>query len=91
MSFKGTEIVETMKNRKVVIELVCDVVVKNAQFMHYVRTSGKPLLLKALQTGGPKDEIEEMFKSLDAKMDFLFCFFKRQSDYLKPLRLMQNT
>ena len=90
MSFQGTEIVETMKVRQIITELICDVVVKNAAFMHYVRTSGMPLLLKALQTGGPKDVIEEMFVELDKKMDFLFCLFKRHSDYLKPLRLMQN-
>ena len=90
MSFKGTQIVETMFVRNIVTEIICDVIVDNAGYMHYVRSQGMPLLLKALQTGGPKKEIKKMFNNTDKKMDFLFCLFKRHSDFLKPLKLIKN-
>ena len=91
MSFKGTEIVETMIIRKIVTEIICKVIVKNAGYMHYVHSKGLPLLKKALETGGPKEEIAEMFHDIETKMDFLFCLFKRHRDFLEPLNLMQNT
>ena len=91
MTFKGSQIVETMLLRKIVTETICDIVVKNAEYMHYIHSKGLPLLLKALETGGPKEEIEEMFDNIDAKMNFLFCLFERHRDFLEPLRLMQNT
>ena len=90
MSFKGSNVVDTMIVRKMVTEMICEIVVKNAPYMHYVHSKGLPLLLKALETGGPKDEIEKMFNNIDAKMDFLFCLFKRHSDFLEPLRMIQN-
>ena len=91
MTFKGSPIVETMMIRKVVTEMICDIVSNNAAYMHYNMTKGLPLLLKALQTGGPKQEIEKMFHIIDVKMDFLFREFQRYSDFLKPLKLIQNT
>ena len=91
MTYKGSQIVETMMIRNIVTEMICDIVVKNAPYMHYVHSKGLPLLLKALQTGGPKDEIKEMLHDIETKMDFLFCLFKRHRDFLEPLKLMQNT
>ena len=77
--------------RNIVTEIICDVIVDNAGYMHYIHSKGLPLLLKALETGGPKKEIEKMFNNIDAKMDFLFCLFKRHRDFLEPLKLIQNT
>ena len=90
MSFKGSNIVDTMMVRDIVTEIICDVIVENAGYMHYVRTKGLPLLLKALETGGPKKEIRKMFNNIDAKMNFLFCLFERHRHFLAPLKLMQN-
>ena len=89
--FKGSEIIETMVVRKVVTEMICEIVVRNAGYMHYVRTKGMPLLHQALKTGGPKKEIKKMFHIIDVKMDFLFREFKRYSNFLKPLKLIQTT
>ena len=95
MTFKGSEVMETMFMRKAATEIICDTIVSNAAYMHYIRSEGLPLLIKALKTGGPKKEIGKMFQNIDSKMDFLFRFFKRYSDFLKPMRLIrverQNT
>ena len=90
MTFKGSQLVETMFVRNIVTEIICDVIVENAGYMHYVRSKGLPLLLKALETGGPKKEIRKMFNNIDAKMNFLFCLFERHRNFLAPLKLMQN-
>ena len=79
-----------MAVRKVVTEMICDIIVRNADYMHYVNSKGLPLLLKALETGGPKDEIGRMFEIIDTKMDFLFREFERYRNFLAPLKLMQN-
>ena len=90
MTFRGSEIIPTMAVRKVVTEMICDIIVRNADYMHYVNSKGLPLLLKALETGGPKDEIGRMFEIIDTKMDFLFREFERYRNFLAPLKLMQN-
>ena len=90
MTFKGSQIIETMAVRKVVTEMICDTIVRNADYMHYVHSKALPLLLKALQTGGPKDEISKMFKIIDTKMDFLFRELERYRNFLKPLKLIKN-
>ena len=89
MTFRGSQIVETMAVRKVVTEMICDIIVRNADYMHYVNSKGLPLLLKALETGGPKKEIDKMFQIIDSKMDFLFREFQRYRDFLAPLKLIQ--
>ena len=91
MSFKGSQIVQTMVVRKVVTEMICDIIVRNADYMQYVHSKALPLLLKALETGGPKDEIGKMFEIIDTKMDFLFREFERYSNFLAPLKLIDNT
>ena len=91
MTFKGSQIVDTMVVRQVVTEMICDIIANNAGYLHYVRTEGLPLLIKALQIGGPKEEIGKMFHIIDVKMDFLFREFERYSNFLKPLKLIQNT
>ena len=90
MTFRGSEIIPTMAVRKVVTEMICDIIVRNADYMHYVNNEALPLLLKALETGGPKKEIRKMFNNIDAKMNFLFCLFERHRNFLAPLKLMQN-
>ena len=91
MTFKGSQIVDTMVVRQVVTEMICDIIVNNAGYIHYVRTQGVPFLQKALKMGRSKKEISKMFHIIDAKMDFLFREFKRYSNFLKPLKLIQNT
>ncbi|XP_068712979.1 uncharacterized protein [Montipora foliosa] len=67
-----------MAVRKVITEMICEIVVRNAGYMHYVHSEAVPLLIKALKTGGPKKEIGKMFHIIDVKMDFLFREFKSQ-------------
>ena len=89
MTFRGSEIIPTMAVRKVVTEMICDIIVRNADYMHYVNSKGLPLLLKALETGGPKKEIDKMFQIIDSKMDFLFREFERYRNFLAPLKLIK--
>ena len=91
MNFKGSQIIETMAVRKVVTDMICDIITNNAGYLHYVRTEGLPLLIKALQLGGPKKEISKMFHIIDVKMNFLFREFQRYRNFLAPLKLIQNT
>ena len=88
--FKGSEIVRTLCLRKLVVEAICDIMVGNASYMHFVRTMEMPMIRHALKTGVPKKEILKIFNNIDKKMDFLFCFFERHNNFLAPLKLMQN-
>ena len=91
MNFKGSQIIETMAVRKVVTDMICEIIMRNAGYMHYIHSKGLPLLIKALKTGGPKKEISKMFHIIDVKMNFLFREFQRYRNFLAPLKLIQNT
>ena len=88
--FKGSEIVRTLCLRKLVVEAICDIMVGNASYMHFVRTIEFPCLILALEQGAPTKEIKKIFNKSDAKMSFLFREFERYRNFLAPLKLVQE-
>ena len=88
--FKGSEIVRTLCLRKLVVEAICDIIVNNASYMHFVRKMNLPMLMIAMKKGVPKEEIREALNKTDAKMTFLFREFERYRDFLAPLKLLHE-
>ena len=88
--FKGSEIVRTLCLRKLVVEAICDIMVGNASYMHFVRTMEMPMIRHALKTGVSKKEILKIFNKMDAKMMFLYREFERYVNFLAPLKMVQE-
>ena len=89
--FKGSEIVRTLCLRKLVVEAICDIIVNNASYMHYVRTIEFPFLKFAIDNGAYDWKmIRRVFHKSDAKMSFLFREFERYRNFLAPLKMVQE-
>ena len=88
--FKGSEIVRTLCLRKLVIEAICDIIVGNASYMHFVRTMEFPFIMHVMRQGAPRKEVQKVFDKADAKMSFLFREFERYRNFLAPLKMVQE-
>ena len=44
MAFKGAEIVKSLCLRRLAMEEICDIICKNAEYIHFVRTIELPYL-----------------------------------------------
>ena len=88
--FQGSEIVKALCLRKLIEEEICNIIAKNARYMHFVRTMEFPLLKIAIKQGAPKEEVRRVFNKADAKMSFLFREFERYRNFLAPLKLVQE-
>ena len=89
--FQGAEIVKALCLRKLIEEEICNIIAKNARYMHFVRTIEFPFLKFAIDNGAYDwKAIRTVFHRTDAKMSFVFCEFKRYSDFLAPLKLVQE-
>ena len=91
MSYKGCNIVDTMIVREVVTELICDIIVDNAKYMHDVRVQMMPILLQSAKSGRPAKVVNKLLNSFDKRMMFLYHLFQRHSDFLAPLKLIKDT
>ena len=88
--FKGAEIVKTLCLRRLIEESICDIIGKNARYMHFVRAMEFPCLIFALEQGAPTKEIKKIFNKSDAKMSFLFREFQRYRNFLAPHKMVQE-
>ena len=83
--------VKTICLRKLINEEICNIIAKNAEYMHFVRTIEFPCLKLAIEDDFYDwKAIRTVFHRTDAKMSFVFCEFKRYSDFLAPLKLVQE-
>ena len=88
--FQGAEIVKALCLRKLIEESICDIIAKNANYMHFVRAKEFPCLIFALEQGAPKEEVQKVFDKADAKMSFLFREFERYRNFLSPYKMAQE-
>ena len=88
--FQGAELVKALCLRKLIEEEICNIIAKNARYMHFVRTIEFPLLKHVLEQGAPKEEVIKVFHKSDAKMSFLFREFERYRNFLSPYKMVQE-
>ena len=81
---------KTLCLRRLVEESICDILGKNARYMHFVRTIEFPLLKHVLEQGAPKEEVIKVFNKADTKMSFLFREFERYRNFLAPHKMVQE-
>ena len=88
--FQGAEIVKALCLRKLIEEEICNIIAKNARYMHFVRTIEFPFLKFVIKQGAPKEEVRRVFNKADAKMSFLFREFERYRNFLTPIKMFQE-
>ena len=88
--FQGAEMVKALCLRKLLEEEICNIIAKNARYMHFVRTMEFPCLIHVLKQGAPKEEVKKVFDKADAKMSFLFREFERYRNFLAPHKMFQE-
>ena len=89
--FKGAEIVKTLCLRKLIEESICDIIAKNARYMHFVRTIEFPYLKHFLENGIRKRwEIKQAFDKTDKKMSLLINEYERYKNFLSPMRMIRE-
>ena len=91
--FQGAEMVKALCLRKLIEEEICNIIAKNARYMHFVRTIEFPLLKYAINEN-PNNKnfkiIKRVFHKSDAKMSFLFREFERYRNFLTPIKMFQE-
>ena len=78
--FQGAEIVKALCLRKLIEEEICNIIAKNARYMHFVRTIEFPCLIFALEQGAPTKEMKKYSTS-----QMLKCLF--YSENLKDIAI----
>ena len=85
------QIVKALCLRKLVEEEICNIIAKNARYMHFVRTKEFPFLKFAIDNGTHNWKmIRRVFHKSDAKMSFLFREFERYRNFLAPHKMVQE-
>ena len=89
--FKGAEIVKTLCLRKLIEESICDIIAKNARYMHFVRTIEFPYLKHFLDHDiQEKQAIKQAFDKTNAKMSLLINEYERYKNFLSPVRMVRE-